>query len=1629
MSGGLSVLYPAGWDILNQGTVQGSTFGVYLSNGGTVTNQSGGAIGGAYGIYGGPNGALTVVNAGSIAGTTDAVKFASGFANRLIFDPNAVFQGSVDGGNTIGATAVSTLELASGTSTGSITGIGTQFIDFARIKVDAGASWVLNGTDTIRSGATVTNAGTLGGGVTLAGGNLSNTATGTVTAPPGYTTVSGLTGAPATVVNAGLILSSGYGKAINLQGGGSVLNQTGGTITGTGGIYGGAFATVTVVNAGTIAATGYYGYGLILSGGGIITNQSGAIISAHATAVDAAGSPLTVVNAGHIESLDPAFVFGVYSSAGGSVTNQAGGTISGYRALGGGIQALTVMNAGLIAGSNVRGGKGVALFAGGIINNQADATISGYGGIYGGIGNGGDSAVTIVNAGTISAAFYGYGILLHDGGNITNQSGGSISAYVTAIDNVGGAALTVVNDGLIAARASYFVFGLYDLMGGIVTNRGDGTISGYRAIGAAGEALTVVNAGMIIGANVADGLGVGLYAGGILTNQAGGTISGYTGIKGSNGLSGGALTVVNAGSIIGFGTQGYSVRFAAGHANLLVIDPGAVFAGAVTGGNAVGATSTSTLELASGASIGALSGLLTQFTDFALVTVDKAAVWTFGATDTIGSGVTLANAGTLTGGVTLAPRGVLSNTSTGTITATGSAVYGLSGGMLTVVNAGKIAGTTDAVAFAAGSGNRLVIDPGAVFTGTVDGGNAIGGSAASTLELASGASAGTLSGIGAQFIDFADIEVDTGASWSLAGTNTLAVGTTVTNLGILTGNGTLTNGGMLSGGLALAAGAVLTNVATGTVVASGGAAVDGLTGAAAIIVNAGTVTNVSNASGQGVHLAAGGRITNLSGGSISGYTGIQGGEHGTLTVVNAGSIGGVTNAVSFSAGYTDRLIIAPNALFAGSVDGGNSIGATAITTLELASGASAGTLSGLGNQFTHFARIAVDAGAQWTLTGANVIAAGETITNAGALTDAGALINAGTVTGGLRLAAGVTLSNASTGKISASSGSALYGVAGGAATVVNAGTIAGAGNAIAFTTGYANRLIIDPNAAFSGTVDGGNTVGSSAVSTLELASGASAGTLSAIGSQFIGFGQTTIDAGGSWSLTGTNALASGTTLTNAGTLTLQDTLSGSATVINDGVVLIGSARVTVASLTGTGVAVMGGGANLEILGSVTAGDVIAFNSSDSVLTFDPTQFAGLIRDFTAGNMINLTGVDDASSAGIVNGNTLEIQRTHHASIDLTLSSDAASTGNVFFVSSGPAVLTDNPACFLRGTLIRTDHGEVPVEALSAGDQVITLSGAARPVHWIGYRTIDLTRHPAPHRVKPIRIRANAFADGQPCRDLLLSPDHAVLRDGVLVPVRLLVNGGSILRDGGHRRITYYHVELETHDILLTENLAAESYLETGNRGLFENGGDPLVLHPGLTNGQVRRVTESCRPFADDPATVEPIWRSLAIRSEQLGQTNTPPPEITSDAGLQLVADGHPLSPVSVEGGKHVFVVPPGAKTLRLRSRSAAPSETAAWVSDDRQLGVQLGGLIVRSGADVITIPLDHPAFGAGWWQDDRAEWYNATALRRWTDGDALVPMPEAFAPGPCLLEVQVAATVPYPLSKELQKQPSLRRSA
>ncbi len=161
---------------------------------------------------------------------------------------------------------------------------------------------------------------------------------------------------------------------------------------------------------------------------------------------------------------------------------------------------------------------------------------------------------------------------------------------------------------------------------------------------------------------------------------------------------------------------------------------------------------------------------------------------------------------------------------------------------------------------------------------------------------------------------------------------------------------------------------------------------------------------------------------------------------------------------------------------------------------------------------------------------------------------------------------------------------------------------------------------------------------------------------------------------------------------------------------------------------------------------------------------------------------------------------------------------------------GEPVIAPTVVCFARGTRLAGPDRDTAVEHLAVGDVLRTEAGGQRRIIWIGRRRIDCTRHPNPGAAWPIRIAAGAFGPGLPARDLLLSPQHGVFAAGVLIPVKCLANGSTV-RQEARPSIEYFHVELDRHDIVLAEGLPTESYLDTGDRAGFENGGAALVLHP------------------------------------------------------------------------------------------------------------------------------------------------------------------------------------------------------
>ena len=328
---------------------------------------------------------------------------------------------------------------------------------------------------------------------------------------------------------------------------------------------------------------------------------------------------------------------------------------------------------------------------------------------------------------------------------------------------------------------------------------------------------------------------------------------------------------------------------------------------------------------------------------------------------------------------------------------------------------------------------------------------------------------------------------------------------------------------------------------------------------------------------------------------------------------------------------------------------------------------------------------------------------------------------------------------------------------------------------------------------------------------------------------------TTSDATGNVGLSVTNGTVAGTTqlvsqrigglsLGPSGTAVFRETdTSGNSTLfITDGT-SGGTRAITSNSLTNVG--------NYAI-----AGNHLFFTADEG--TYPALSYGEIFSVGTSGNAVRLDiGGDIRATNLTVVGSRLLFNAQKPSGESESWITDGTQAGTHVvqgsgFVTPGNGTAAFNAPlpCFLAGTRLRTPNGEIAVETLREGDLVLTASGRTAPIVWIGQREVDLARHPDPARVAPVRIRRGAFADNVPSRDLLLSPDHAIAIDGVLIPVQHLIDGHAIAQErpaSAH----YFHIELPVHDVVLAEGLAVESYLDTGNRANFSDAEGPTTLHP------------------------------------------------------------------------------------------------------------------------------------------------------------------------------------------------------
>lgn len=639
------------------------------------------------------------------------------------------------------------------------------------------------------------------------------------------------------------------------------------------------------------------------------------------------------------------------------------------------------------------------------------------------------------------------------------------------------------------------------------------------------------------------------------------------------------------------------------------------------------------------------------------------------------------------------------------------------------------------------------------------------------------------------------------------------------------------------------------------------------------IAGDGTVSNDGTIAGgltTGIVLKSGGLVSNTASAAITGRNGLN---VTYATIVNQGSIAGTRYGVASRGGTVTNQGVITGFYSAVHDKSGLVINENSIVGL--------GTF-GIGVDLDSGATVVNQGSIQGSYSG--IIVSGFAYGGSGTVANAASASITGLRDGIVAFVNGASVSNAGTIAGTGSSGIGVDLFTAGS-TLTNAGTIIGGSGVAVYFGGYGgqyagNLLVLDPGAVFSGAV----SASASAANNIELASAGSSGTLSGLGSSFTNFGSISVDPGAAWILTGNNTLPSGAILTNAGSLALVNTTIGEvSTLVNNGVIILDPSDLTVGGMTGAGVAAIDSLSTLEVLGTVAAGETIAFAGISSVLQLGaPGSVAARIDGFTLTDTIDLTSlpIGNVNSVTIAPGNTLVVSQTSGPTVNLLLDptqnfsglvAHAASDGN-----SGTDITLTAP-CFCTGTRIRTERGEIAVEDLREGDRVLTgLSGKSQPVIWIGHRAVDCKRHPRPQLVWPVRITAGAFGFGRPHRDLWLSPDHAVFIDDVLIPVKYLINERSIAQRPKDN-VSYYHVELRRHAVLFAEGLPAESYLDIGDRTNFANGGGPMRLFPDFTPPRLDCVglweAKGCAPLSIVGPKVEAARRML-LATELMAK---PPP--------------------------------------------------------------------------------------------------------------------------------------------------------
>ncbi len=138
----------------------------------------------------------------------------------------------------------------------------------------------------------------------------------------------------------------------------------------------------------------------------------------------------------------------------------------------------------------------------------------------------------------------------------------------------------------------------------------------------------------------------------------------------------------------------------------------------------------------------------------------------------------------------------------------------------------------------------------------------------------------------------------------------------------------------------------------------------------------------------------------------------------------------------------------------------------------------------------------------------------------------------------------------------------------------------------------------------------------------------------------------------------------------------------------------------------------------------------------------------------------------------------------------------------------------SPPCFVAGTLISTEKGEVAIEELEIGALIKTRDHGPQPLRWIGRSSRRANGCDAPVVFSAGALGNHGHIAVSPNHRVLITSQRAELLFGqseVLVKAKHLINDHTIRVQADGRRLTYVHLLFDQHEIVCGNGLESESY--------------------------------------------------------------------------------------------------------------------------------------------------------------------------------------------------------------------------